>query len=333
MNRTVLFAILFFSVSGVLLAAPGDVSLAKPTVVCPQTRLGDETLQSDYDSLWKAYGENVEKATKAVGQELTRLYESAKSAGNLDLALFWSGMTKSFAETGKVKWEPANQKKEWKRFGDAEFPDGLTAVLTKCDADYDKARVVLDAGYKALEVSLTKADKLEQALAIRKESQALWSSGPSTKDKKPASVAEAVSRDRVVSRVTQLRQKTAPDAVKIDAHYYKVFPGKVSWRDAKRACEAMGGYLACLEQPAEQRQIAQLKGQGRVVWVGGRRSEQGQFTWVNGRPLDAGRVKVDDPTFGFVGFTVGADLNVRPESGTADFAVRDIQGFICEWDE
>lgn len=95
----------------------------------------------------------------------------------------------------------------------------------------------------------------------------------------------------------------------------------------------MGGYLACLEDAEEQKKVGELKGNGKVVWVGGFRNQQGNFVWVNGKPLDARRVKVDDPNFGFVGFAVDLQLNVRPVSGTADFLIKNIQGFVCEWDE
>jgi len=175
-------------------ASPGDVSLTKPTVACPQTQLGDDALQSQYDELWRAYNEKVATATKAVEDELTRLYEAAKSDGNLDLVLFWNSLKKSLADTGQIKWEPTNQKKDWKRFGDTDFPDGLTAVLSRSEAGYSKAKGELGEGYKALEVALTKADKLEQALAMRKEFDGLLGversdSVPSVQPK-PKSVAE-----------------------------------------------------------------------------------------------------------------------------------------------
>lgn len=174
MIRIALGAMLAVSASGLLFANPDDVSLTKPAVVCPKTRLGDEKLQADYDALWKAYGDQVDAATKRVQDELHRHYETAKSAGNLDLALFWDAMRKAFAADGKIRWEPTRQKKEWKRFGEVEFPDGLRQVLESCDAEYDEAHATLKQGYKALEVALTKADKLDQAVAIRTECQGLW---------------------------------------------------------------------------------------------------------------------------------------------------------------
>lgn len=178
MIRVFLFVVLLVSISRIAAAAPGDVSLDKPAVSCPRTQFGDPPMQSQYDTFWKAYEEQVAAATMTVERELSRLYDSAKSAGNLDLVLFWDGMRKSWAEKGQLRWEPASQRRNWRRFGEAEFPEGLSDLLATCDEGYDKARASLEDGYKALEVALTKADRLDQALATRKEYKALWGQEP-----------------------------------------------------------------------------------------------------------------------------------------------------------
>ena len=174
MTRMTSAALIALLATQAIYAAPRDIALAKPTVACPQTQLRDDVLQSHYDELWRTYGEKVSTATKAVEDELTRIYEAGKSDGNLDLALFWDGLRKTLAETGQMRWEPTSQKKNWKRFGEAEFPEGLTAILSRSEAGYKQARDELVRGYKGLEVALTKADKLEQALAMRKEFEGLW---------------------------------------------------------------------------------------------------------------------------------------------------------------
>jgi hypothetical protein len=332
MTSAVLIALL---VTQAVNAAPGDVSLTRPTVACPQTQLGDDALQSKYTEIWRTYEERVAAATKAVEDELTSLFEDAKAKGNLDLALFWKGLSDSLDKTGEVCWEPTNQKKTWNRFGSAKFPDGLTLVINRSRDLLAAAREGLGDGYKELEVLLTKDDALDKALSIRKEHQDLWATSKSHSSEATSPSKEAQApKAPVVSRIMQLRQRAAGDAVQIGKHFYKVFPGKVAWHDAKRACEEMGGYLACLESPDEQNRVAELKGRGRVVWVGGYRNDRGQFLWLNGQPLDASRVRVDDPGFRFVGFTVENGLNVRPVSGTVDyFTIRDIQGYVCEWDE
>lgn len=170
MKRLLALALFVPAFGGVAVSAPGDVSLAKPVVASPQAQLGNEKLQAKYDDLWKSFQAKVEEGDSSVEQELARLYESAKTAGKLDLALFWTEMKKSFADTGRLAWEPSKLKKEWKkRFGDSEFPDELTTVFRKCEVSFREATNGLEAGYKELEAELTKADKLEEALRLRSE--------------------------------------------------------------------------------------------------------------------------------------------------------------------
>lgn len=191
MRQLVALGVVLVGLGGTVSAAPGDVSLAKPMLVSPQMQLGDAGLQAKYDDVWKTYQDKVEKGTATVVSEITRLYEDAKSAGNLDLAIFWSEMKKTLADKGHLSWEPIQQKREWrKRFGDADFPDDLTAVIRKCETAFVEAKAGLEAGYKQLEVDLTKADKLQEALAVRKEFNALWGAGGPPAPPKPKSPAE-----------------------------------------------------------------------------------------------------------------------------------------------
>lgn len=156
-------------------AVPGDVSLTLPMVVCPKTKVGDKDLQADYDRIWTDYDKAMALASRSVTDEVERLYNEAKSTGNLDLVLFWGSLKKSFAESGRMRWEPASQKKDWaKRFGDAVFPDGFTAVLRKSEASVDEAKADLENGYKRLVAELTKKDKLTEAQAIKTELASIW---------------------------------------------------------------------------------------------------------------------------------------------------------------
>lgn len=79
MNRMTTVLLIALSAPQSIYAAPSDVSLTMPTVLCPQTQLGDDALQPQYDELWRAYGEKVAKATKTVDDELTSLYAAAQS--------------------------------------------------------------------------------------------------------------------------------------------------------------------------------------------------------------------------------------------------------------
>jgi hypothetical protein len=195
MRRLLAFALLVLCCHTPASSAPGDVSLARPVVVSPRTQLGDGTLQSKYDDLWKAYQAKVNEGFGAVEKELARLFEEAKTAGNLDLAIFWGEVKNLLVNQGRLTWEPIKQKKDWKsRFGESDFPEDLTAVVRKCEGAVDEAKAMLEAGYKDIEVELTKSDKLTEAIAIRNEFKGLWSAERSASvtpvHPKPKSVAE-----------------------------------------------------------------------------------------------------------------------------------------------
>lgn len=153
---------------------------------CPNTQLGDDTLQAQYDGLWKAYSDTLEALAQSVEDELERLYDDAKEAGDLDLALQLKDLKKIFAETGRLGTIGGDEK-TGKKKGESRPVEAIKKLVAKFDAGIAEARKSVGQGYKTLEVMLTKADNLEMALAIRKESQGLWASVPSPVPPKPQS--------------------------------------------------------------------------------------------------------------------------------------------------
>jgi hypothetical protein len=125
------------------------------------------------------------------------------------------------------------------------------------------------------------------------------------------------------------------DAITYNGHHYKVFWRRLSWPEAKRACEEKGGYLACLETREEQQLLARLKGENRAVWVGGFREDARRWCWVNGVEMPEERLLSvnlrKDRTC--AAFMYGRSLNGRPPHGREPaYRIDMIQGFICEWD-
>lgn len=131
-----------------------------------------------------------------------------------------------------------------------------------------------------------------------------------------------------------LRRKYAPDATEIGDHFYKVFWNSVPWQAAVSACDQMGGHLACAETMEEQRALAELKGEGKVVWVGGYRDRTGVFKWINGVEIPRQRFADTKKGQDFVSFAIDDTLVTRKPDGTRSTGhVKKIQGFMCEWDE
>ena len=160
-------------------ATPTETSVSKPSIVCPQAKLGNEDLQAQYEKVWKQFTAEVDQATKALDSEIATRFAEEQKAGHLDLALMWDGMKKQFSQLSELRWDSVKEKKTWKqRYGEADFPDDLTALLKKCDQDYKSARERLEQGYRNIESALTKAGNLDQAVKVRAELKAILAGEP-----------------------------------------------------------------------------------------------------------------------------------------------------------
>lgn len=82
------------------------------------------------------------------------------------------------------------------------------------------------------------------------------------------------------------RPKHPPDAVPFGDHWYKAFEEDTSWRKAKAKCEAMGGYLACIESEAEQQFIRGLADERCLSLGATDEEEEDTWRWVNGADFE-----------------------------------------------
>ena len=128
-------------------------------------------------------------------------------------------------------------------------------------------------------------------------------------------------------------RKIPSDAVAFGGHHYKVVWEPLSWTEAKEACTRMGGRLACIETDEEKTFLADLKGNGKVVWVGAQRVSPDTWEWLNGKSFDPSKLgRKSPPGCDYVALHKKQTLHSRPVSGHDDrYPVKDIQGYICEW--
>lgn len=168
-------------------APPAVVVAKKPSLVCPQTELGDADLQARYATMWERYSADVDEATKKVWGEIERQSKSATRAGNLDLALFWKSIAKEFEQKGELRWDEPSLKKSWSdHFGDASFPAEFSVAVKKVSEAYRSAQQGLEKGYGELVAEFTKAEKLEEALKVRGEIKELLAEKASAPEPAPA---------------------------------------------------------------------------------------------------------------------------------------------------
>lgn len=213
---------------------------------------------------------------------------------------------------------------------DAFDPNKLAAVkkaLEKLEADIRKNRkdfddanaAALAEAEKALKEEvdrLAKADKLEEAVAVKKLAASLKTNLP--KGAEPVGPAA--------------KKKPPPGAVRWNGHRYMAFRDACRWQEAKERCEAMGGHLVIIETVEEQNALQTMLTRVGLanVWTGATdEAEEGVWTWVDGSPVKFSFWHGSQPDN-----SGGAQHYALLASGRWDDQANDVShGFLCEWDD
>ncbi|MEM9015425.1 MAG: C-type lectin domain-containing protein [Verrucomicrobiota bacterium] len=84
------------------------------------------------------------------------------------------------------------------------------------------------------------------------------------------------------------------DAIAHDGRYYRIytFESPMSWEDARKECQKLGGELGWVSGPERESVLRSLinpfievKGHS-PIWVGGRRGSDGEWEWLDGSKVD-----------------------------------------------
>ncbi|MCL1951780.1 MAG: hypothetical protein FWF60_03020 [Oscillospiraceae bacterium] len=92
-----------------------------------------------------------------------------------------------------------------------------------------------------------------------------------------------------IQEITTTTTQVPDDAVYFNGHAYKVYDLGMTWHDAKRKCEELGGHLATITSQAEQNFIEGLitNHERNIYWLGGTdETQSGQWEWVTGEPFE-----------------------------------------------
>jgi len=124
------------------------------------------------------------------------------------------------------------------------------------------------------------------------------------------------------------------DAKHFGDHWYKVFKEKKSWHDSKRACEALGGQLVCIESAEEQAFIEKLT-DGDYYYLGATdENKEGHWRWINGHKFAYQHWYEGQPNnYGgdehyLATYDKGEWVDVAAQSEGFWMPV----GYICEWE-
>jgi len=125
------------------------------------------------------------------------------------------------------------------------------------------------------------------------------------------------------------------DAVRLGTRSFKIFREDISWHDAKKRCEEMGGRLAVVNDTETLALIDKMKGIQRL-WLGATdEHEEGDWRWVDGTPVT---IQAWGPRQPFNLFGKEHYMELGPEGWFNDVAANGptekfrINGFVCEWE-
>ena len=116
-------------------------------------------------------------------------------------------------------------------------------------------------------------------------------------------------------------------AIAFAGRHYKYFPASLTWLEAQKKCNEMGGNLVCIPNEPTGRFLTRLS-QGNKIHLGATdKEEEGTWRWVNGQPFrytawNSGEPNNTHATEHF--------LEADPD-GWNDTTAHTQNTFICEW--
>ena len=122
------------------------------------------------------------------------------------------------------------------------------------------------------------------------------------------------------------------DAYEFNGHYYKAYIERITWTDAKAACEALGGHLCTITSQEEQDFIESIN--DKRLWIGGYRDTSGakdEWKWVTGEPWDYTNWLEGEPNGSGVNGEDKAAVWPKTWNDMTNNNLGEQTGYICEW--
>ncbi len=119
-------------------------------------------------------------------------------------------------------------------------------------------------------------------------------------------------------------------------HAYVKYMEKISWEDARKKCEDLGGHLVTITSQAESDFVNALVGRNEGPWLGAYADENRQWHWITGEPFEFTNWYKTEPDDKNGTQMYLAYYNSDHQWG--DFVLSgkssrwNIDGFICEWE-
>jgi len=127
------------------------------------------------------------------------------------------------------------------------------------------------------------------------------------------------------------------EAVEFKGHWYAYYPEKFTWQEAKKRCQEMGGYLACIRTPEEQEFALKLTNRGNA-WLGGFNDSKRTWFWITGESITDfywAPTQPDNAPPAFLQmmpkYPTSVGIQCWGDIGSEEMS-RYLAGVLCEWD-
>ena len=180
--------------------------------------------------------------------------------------------------------------------------------------------------------------------AISKYNEAFKLNPDSEEIKYNREIAENSSKNYNLEKTST---KVPAEATEYKGHRYKLFNEGMTWQQAKKYCESIGGHLVTITSEGEQSfvyDLLMMNGEKNSYWLGGFKGSNGNWRWVTNEPFNYTKWGWNQPDGDgsalMIYFSTGNgwpmgvwnDLNSDGTCGDQTFfGIRNF-GFICEWD-
>lgn len=297
--------------------------------------------ENTLESLKTAYGnerlviattseQHKQDALKKYGKALDGLLTALKQKGDLKTYLVVEAEKKRYdaKQTVPNAKDVAPVLTDTVRAYQKEIRDAGTELNRQTASLLEKYLSALDG----LIVTLMKVDKIEDAKTVQAESDIVSLELADLESKLPPEPS-VVKTQRVE---TVVRRKLKPKEAKaFKGHHYLFVTGKLTWHQARKACEEMGGHLVTIASKEENDFVLSVVGR-QIGWIGCTdEKKEGDWLWVDGSQVSFAEWLAEEPNNGGPnGPENYAQLDPRNPAKWSDTPDDgwNITGYVCEWD-
>lgn len=286
------------------------------------------TFMEKYDALNSKRDESLKKLSEGYLQVLERLMKQATDAGRLESAL---PIRDEIAAVNDGKWpldDLADDTLGALKANRTKFVTAREKIVSEHAAGLVQLASRMEAQLKRKEVELTRQEKLDEAVSVRRMREALMEDAGLQRAKEQVSRSGGVAAGR---EIQQLPPEVADEVLTVRGVRYYRFPEPMSRADAAAACEKLGGKLVSIDSKEEYEVIHRIAVEKQLpLWIDLQdEAKDGDWRHADGSKARFLKWQSGEPNGGdaqqhvMIGFR--GDWDMRDVSGDDKFHV------ICEW--